>query len=150
MTNKEKVKILFEKISSMDYGETITHVEISNLIECSYQTQNYNSIVQKVKKQLLVNQKYIESVHKVGYRVVNPDDYTEKSYQCYQQGIKRVKKGNDILVNAPVSKMSDEGRKVYCDVSDRARALYAVMAGSCVEICNLKKKDHPLLHTSKN
>jgi len=143
--NKQKWEILFESIKNMEYGDIITHAEISKLINEPYGSNKYSSIVQRAKKELLKNSRQIESIRETGYRVLEPDSYVDESMSKFKQGFNKLKKGNDLLTFAPVKDMSDEGRDTYRHVSDRARSLYAVMAGGCTELKLLSKKNSALL-----
>lgn len=145
INNKKKYEILVEHILSMDYGETITHTEISGIIQEEHDSNKYRAIVNKAKKILLKEGKAIESIKDVGYRVIDPDCYTNKSVKQFKQGFHRLQNGYDTLQYAPTDKMSNEGRKVHRDVSDRAKILYAAMAGGCTELTMLSKKNSPLL-----
>lgn len=142
--NKKKWELLFEAISQLDYGMVIPHENISKILHESYGSQKYNSYVQRAKKELLKIGKDIESVRGQGYRVLEPDQYIDKAVQAHKQGFDKLKKGNDIIQFAPQKDMSAEGRQVYRDVSDRARILYASMAGACTELKMLAKKKSPL------
>ena len=51
--NKKKSEILAEKISIMNYGEVITHTEISQIIQEKYPGAKYSSTIQKARKILL-------------------------------------------------------------------------------------------------
>lgn len=150
MKNAEMVKKLVDAISKLEYGSTITHMEIESLIGLKSGTTRYHSVMQSTKKKLLALQRCIESVYGMGYKLIMPDDYVEKASQSYSAGLKRIKRGNDVLANAPVTAMSEDGKKIYQEVSDRARSLYAVTSGACVTINNLKQKNHPLLLSQKN
>jgi acetate kinase len=142
---KQKWEILFESIKNMNYGETITHNEISQIILEGIDSNKYRSILQRAKKELLRQSKEIESIRGVGYRVIEPDSYIDKSLTKFKQGFDRLKKGNDILDYAPVKDMSEEGRATYRHVSDRSKILYASMAGGCTELKMLTKKNPAFL-----
>ena len=141
--NKKKWELLFDAISQLDYGIIISHKNISKILHEAYGSQKYNSYVQRAKKELLKVGKDIESVRGQGYRVLEPDQYIDKAVQAHKQGFDKLKKGNEIIQFAPQKDMSDEGRRVYRDVSDRARILYASMAGACTELKMLAKKKSP-------
>lgn len=142
--NKKKSEILVEKIISMDFGDTILHSEIADLIREPYPSQKYNSTIQKAKKVLLKEYgRHIECVRGDGYRITHPDDFTGASLKHYNRGFREMKKGEDVLTYAPVQHMSEEGRITYRRVHDRAVILNASMRGAKVEMKALSKKQHP-------
>lgn len=60
-------------------------------------------------------------------------------------------KGEKILNYTPVNDLSDEDRKVYNAVTDRAVRLNASLAGGIVELNRLNKsKSHPFLDAVNN
>lgn len=147
MSNKrqEKISKLIDAISSMDYGNSITHSEIGRIIDEKYGTRGYNDIVSDVRKKLPNLGKMIENSRGVGYQVVNPDDYVNIAVKKVIAGGKRITEGGNILRNTPVKNMSKDGYKRYCDVSDRMRVLEASIAGATVEVKMLERKNNPLL-----
>jgi hypothetical protein len=138
---------LCNRIKSMQYGETILHDEIKNIVGEKSRTTKYFSIVGKAQALLLKEGKALQNVRDIGYKVLNPDDYTDAAIREYRLGFRRLTAGENLLIAAPESDMSDEGRKNYREVSDKARALHASLAGGIVELKLLNKK-HPLLTQS--
>lgn len=144
--NKTKAEILIEIVITMNYGDTINHSEISKLINESYGSPKYNSVVQKAKKTLLNDYgKMLESIRGNGYRVVLPDKYTDHSLKHFKRSFNEAKKGTNILTHAPTKDMTDEGRAIFRRVNDRALMLKATLAGGFVELKTLSQKNHPFL-----
>lgn len=143
--NKKKCEILAERINSLFYGDIISHKQIAMLIKEEYPSARYFSTIQKTKKILLKKyNKIIENISGDGYRVVNPDDFVEKSLKCYKRGFNSMKKGSDILVNSPTKDMTPEGREAHRRVTDRVIVLNASIMGATVELKELSKKSHPM------
>lgn len=146
IANKKKSEILAGQIAKLNYGDVIAHSVISKVIEESYPSQKYNSVVQSVKKILREDfGKELESIRGNGYRVVNPDDYVTHALRHYKRGFNEFKKGSATLSHAPVNDMSEEGRIAYRRVNDRATILNASLKGAVVELKELGKKEHPFL-----
>lgn len=142
--NKKKSEIIVDIISTMKYGEVITHTVISEVIGEPYPSQKYMSTVQKAKKILLSDYgKILESIRGDGYRVVSPDDYVNHSLKHYKRGFNEFQKGSDTLSHAPVKDMTEEGRNAYRRVNDRAIVLNASIKGAVVELKTLGEKKHP-------
>lgn len=146
--NRRPSEILCEKILELNYGELITHDEISSIINEIYGSPRYNTVVQETKRHLLKSQRAIESIRGQGYRVVMPDDFVDLSLGHYKRGFKEMQKGSDTLRFAPAKDMSIEGRNIYHRVQDRANALQAVLNGASVELKTLRAKGggktHPM------
>ncbi len=143
--NKKKCEILAERINSLFYGDIISHKQIAMLIKEEYPSARYFSTIQKTKKILLKKyNKIIENISGDGYRVVEPDDFVEKSLKCYKRGFNSMKKGSDILVNSPTKDMTPEGREAHRRVTDRVIVLNASIMGATVELKELSKKSHPM------
>lgn len=143
--NKKKCEILAERINSLSYGDIISHKQIAMLIKEEYPSARYFSTIQKTKKILLKKyNKIIENISGDGYRVVEPDDFVEKSLKCYKRGFNSMKKGSDILVNSPTKDMTPEGREAHRRVTDRVIVLNASIMGATVELKELSKKSHPM------
>ena len=144
--SKTRSEVLFEQISSLNYGDVISHQSIDKIIGVPYGSQKYNAIIQKTKRLLSSKTgKILENIRKEGYRIVTPDDYVDQSLKHYKRGFKEIEKGTKTLSYAPVADMSEEGRSIYRRVNDRAAMLHASMKGTMVELKTLGKKNHPFL-----
>ena len=145
MTKEEKVKALVDAFINENYGSTIEHWKIAGIIDEKVGSQQYRSIVDRAKRDLLDSGKMIASVHGVGYRVVTPDEYTDQSARCVVSGARRIDKGTRILENAPVKDMTQYGVQRYNNISDRIHILQAAVCGAKVEIKMLNSKsENPL------
>ena len=145
LNNSEKVKALVEVFINEEYGKTVEHVQIAEIIGESVGAPKYRQIVDKAKRELLDSGKMIASVHGVGYRVIYPDEYTDQSARCAVIGARRIDKGVRILNNAPVKDMTQMGAQRYNMVCDRMRILQASIHGAKVEIKMLaEERRHPL------
>lgn len=144
--NKKKAEILAESISKLNYGDIISHKDISKIIKEPYGCNKYRTIINQTKKILQQQyQRHIESINKCGYRVVDPDKTVDLSIRHYNRGFNEVQKAQDVLTNAPVEDMSNEGRQVYRDVYDRAKILNTAFMDATVEIKRLsRKRKHPM------
>lgn len=143
LKNKKKSEILAERIKELNYGDIITHEQISNAIDEKYPSNKYTSTIAKARKLLLSDGVYLESIIGDGYRIVEPDNVVDHSLKHYKRGFKEIQKGYNTLANAPVKKMTEEGRETYRRVYDRAVTLSASMKGAAVELKTLGKKNHP-------
>lgn len=143
--NKKKSEVLAEKINELNYGDVITHQQISSVIKEDYPSNKYTSTIAKAKKILLKKyNKAIENIPGDGYRIVAPDDFVHQSLKHYKRGFNEMQKGYDTLEYAPVENMSVEGRDTYMRVHDRAIILRASMAGAKAELKTLSgKRKHP-------
>ena len=146
LTKQEKVKALVELFISKSYGEMVEHYVIASTIHESYPSRNYSQIVSRAQKELRESGHMVTNVWKVGYQVVNPDDYTGESVRRIVRGVRQIDRGVQILENAPVKDMSQDGIQRYNTVRDRTCILQASMHGARVEIKMLNtKRKNPLL-----
>lgn len=152
ITVKDRVNSLISFTKALEYGDIIPHEKIENIIDVNYisQRQFYNSIIQKAKKILLPYGFCLESVRGQGYRLVKPDDFTQHALRSYKSAFNSMKKGFDTLENAPVEKMTPEGRMVHQRVYDRATLLNASMKGVSIELRTLGQRKHPFALENQN
>lgn len=142
--NKTKGEILADFISTIGYGEIITHEQIATLIGEKHKSERYTMIIQQARKILLGEHKIcIESIRGVGYRRVKADDFTKHALSYIRKGFNSVQKGADTLTYAPVADMSEEGRNTHRYICDRTAQLEAALKGGIVEIKTLNEKTHP-------
>lgn len=139
-------KILEKAIDEMmlhDYGHTITHHEIAEIIGIRVFSKAYYGFVGRLRREMLRRQKMMENVKNVGYRIAEPNSYTKSSVRQFSIAGKRMKAGTDILENAPLEKMSQEAREEHRRVSERVMTLQATMTSGLVEL-RILRKHHPL------
>lgn len=149
MLKLEIIENVVNEVVKKDYNEIISHIDLSILLNVDYKSKEYFSYMTKIKKVLLEKGKALESVHGVGYRIANPDNYSAMAINQYRLGFNRLKKGEKILTYAPIKEMTEEGFNTFRQVSDKAQQLHAALAGGVVELKLLnRKKEHPLLHKS--
>lgn len=150
MNRKDKIKAAVDLVMSRNYGDVILHQEFAAVMHENGLTPVYRDVMQAASKKCVDSGRMIESVHKVGYRVVNPDDYTGQSIKCIASGAKKIDNGARILSHAPVCDMSLTGLEAYNKVNDRMSILRASLAGAKVEISMLgEKRRHPLAITER-
>lgn len=145
MDTKKIVQSLVDKISAMDYGDTITHMDIERVTGISRHSPKYGSVMSRAKRQLQEEGKMIVNVWNVGYRVLEPDEYSQQAISRIVTGGKWITKGKKVLHHAPVAKMSEGGRRTHQLVSDRTMILEAAVAGAATEVRMLGKKRNPYL-----
>lgn len=145
---KKKAEELAEYITKLEYGLVVIHSTIADIIGEPYGSSKYRSIVNQTKK--ILQEKYsrhIESVHKLGYRIIEPDNTVNLSLRHYNRGAREMQRGQNVLVNAPVNDMSQEGRETYRRVYDRAMLLNATVQKASVELKTVSKnKVHPFVN----
>lgn len=144
--NRKKSEILADHIASMGYGDAILHTEIETIINERYRTPKYRSEIMRTKK--ILRERYhreIKSVRGDGYRVVEPDDVVSCSISHYRRGFNQMQAGMNVLKNAPVEDMTEEGKEVYKRVSDRSVILLASLKGARAELKTLSRRNplHP-------
>lgn len=142
---QQKDQILIQQICNMHYGDIILHSEIETIICEKYGTSKYGSIIAKVKRHVQSRGKMIKSVHGKGYCLVNPDDYSRCAVSKIVSGGRRITAGHRILQDAPLEDMSQNGRIIHRNVSDRVTILHAAITGATVEVKKLSNKNNPLL-----
>ena len=145
MERQQKIQKVVEAFLNKGYGETLAHYDIAYIAQTKDGTHEYWSLMQSVSKKLLECGKMIENVRGVGYRVVNPDEYSQQSAKCVMSGARKIGKGSRILQNAPVKDMTPLGVQAYNAISDRMAILSAAVTGAKVEINMLSsKRKNPL------
>lgn len=142
--DQKKHDVLAEKISEMEYGDTIMHSEIEAIIGEPYGSQKYRTIVGNAKRVLLSDfNRNITSVHGKGYRIPYPDDYVDTALGHYKKASRQVRKGKKVLEHCPVGDMSSQGREAHRRVYDKMLILDSAMQGTRVELKMLSKRNHP-------
>ena len=127
------------KIIGMEYGDVIMHSEIAEMIGADYRTKGYYTAMRKIHKICLENSKFLESVHKIGYRIVIPDDYSKNARNQIEKGVKRIIVAEAIMAYAPLDEMSVIARQRHLEQADHIRRLSAYMTAGSVEVNLLSK-----------
>lgn len=142
---KEKWEVLYAYILTLNYGDIISHKDIAKIINEPYKSRKYQSVVDKTKWKLLEANKTIKNIVGQGYKVLEPDEYTDYSLKFMQQGLVDISKSDKIQRFAPVNQMSLQQRMVHNQVSDRTAILKAHMSGATIEVKMLAKNPSALL-----
>lgn len=145
MNRQESIDSLVKAVSEREYGSILDFKEIGYIIHQEYGTHAYSDILQAAKKRLELAGHMIVNVRGVGYKVLQPDDYTQEGVKRVRQGARRIDRGTKVLNHAPVNDMTQQAREAHNRVNDRMVRLQAAMAGATVEIHMLGKSQNPLL-----
>ena len=145
MKRQEAIDSLVKAVSERKYGDVLDFKEIGYIIHQEYGTNAYQDILQAARKRLEVAGHMIVNVRGVGYKVLQPDDYTKEGVKRVRQGARRIDRGTKVLNHAPVNDMTQQAREAHNRVNDRMIRLQAAMAGASVEIHMLGKNQNPLL-----
>jgi len=145
MNRQEAIGSLVKAVKERNYGDILDFKEIGYIIHQEYGTHAYNDILQAAKKRLELAGHMIVNVRGVGYKVLQPDDYTQEGVKRVRQGAKRIDRGTKVLNHAPVNDMTQQAREAHNRVNDRMVRLQAAMAGASVEIHMLSATKNPLL-----
>ena len=145
MNRQEAIDSLVNAVEERNYGDILDFKEIGYIIHQEYGTHSYSDILQAAKKRLELAGHMIVNMRGVGYKVLQPNDYTKEGVKRVRQGAKRIDRGAKVLNHAPVNDMSQEVREAHNRVNDRMVRLQAAMAGASVEIHMLSATKNPLL-----
>ena len=145
MNRQEAIDSLVKAVEERKYGDILDFKEIGYIIHQEYGTHAYSDILQAAKKRLELAGHMIVNMRGVGYKVLQPNDYTKEGVKRVRQGAKRIDRGAKVLNHAPVNDMSQEVREAHNRVNDRMVRLQAAMAGASVEIHMLSTTKNPLL-----
>ena len=145
MSRKEAIDALVKAVEKMDYGTVLSFSEIGGIIRKKYGSSGFTDILQAARKRLIVSGHMIENVRGIGYKVSDPDDYTNETLRRIRIGTRSIDVGMRISDHAPVNDMSPAARESHNLVNDKMRQLQAALAGKSVEIHMLGTKKNPLL-----
>ena len=145
MNRQEAIDSLVKAVEERNYGDILDFKEIGYIIHQEYGTHAYSDILQAARKRLELAGHMIVNMRGVGYKVLQPDDYTKEGVKRVRQGARRIDRGAKVLNHAPVNDMSQEVREAHNRVNDRMVRLQAAMAGASVEIHMLSTTKNPLL-----
>ena len=106
-TNKvnEILNVALDSIVKLPKNQTVLHNVLATLLHAKPRTQFYYNMVKKLRKQLIADYGiFMETEHKVGYRIVNPGEEIGMCEGEFISGAKRMKravvKTNYIRVDA--------------------------------------------------
>ena len=145
MNRQEAIDSLVKAVEERNYGDILDFKEIGYIIHQEYGTHAYSDILQAARKRLELAGHMIVNMRGIGYKVLQPDDYTKEGVKRVRQGARRIDRGAKVLNHAPINDMSQEVREAHNRVNDRMVRLQAAMAGASVEIHMLSTTKNPLL-----
>lgn len=140
---------LADYIKGMDYGTVIHYQDIENVTGECRKTQRYYSAIAKAKKILVESGKVIKLIGGGDYQIIYPGDYSAAYSREVRLARTRIKRGGEIIQNAPKKDMTMDELQEFNNVSDFHKRIEASMDGSFVEVKSLvRKRIHPLLASS--
>lgn len=149
MERKDAINALVTAVEEMDYGAVLSFRDIGDIIGHRYGERGYNDVLQAARKRLVAAGHMIVNMRGIGYKVLNPDDYTGEGVRMMRQGARRIDRGVKLMDHAPVKDMSPAAREAHNRVNDRMRILQAAMSGASVEVHMLGTNKNPLLTAAK-
>ena len=133
-----KHKLLASVAEAWPEGSEHTHKEIAQIIGIPTKTPAYYNVVSQAWLLLEAKKGIVMMLeHNQGYRVALPDEHTTASQGHVQKAFKRFGRGLSISINAPVERMTPEGRARHTQYTDRLRQHEAMMRGTDREIRQL-------------
>ncbi|MBQ4197812.1 MAG: hypothetical protein II659_08230 [Bacteroidales bacterium] len=143
----EKIKKLTEEFLAKNYGETLEHFYIAEIIGEKIGSNDYRYVVRKTSEILMESGKAIRNVRGVGYKIVSPDEYLPLASREMKGAYTRVKKANKILNVAPEKEMSPFARQALNEAKDHARVLENLMGGARATFVKLSgRRENPYVN----
>lgn len=131
---------LFQKVMSMDYGETITHDEMKEIIKEEPGSQFYYFKISKVNKKLLNESKLLKNVSRVGYKIVEPGEYCDVAVSTLIKGKKKILHSKKIMEKAPTNKMTKQELNRHNQTYDRLCVVTANVEAGVKSVRKVSKK----------
>jgi hypothetical protein len=114
-------KELYSIAKDWEYGSFHPHEEIVGIINVPYNTTEYYKIVHRTNDQLLIEQsKFLKSVYRKGYRVIEPNEHVEESGSQIRKTLLRFKKGVAVAANTNTERLSQEEAQQLANYLQRA------------------------------
>ena len=89
MERKDAINALVTAVEEMDYGAVLSFRDIGDIIGHRYGERGYNDVLQAARKRLVAAGHMIVNMRGIGYKVLNPDDYTGEGVRMMRQGARR-------------------------------------------------------------
>lgn len=134
-------KLVDHVLESMDYGQMITHTEISIIMSIKEKSHKYRTEVTKANRTLIEKGKMLKSRPGTGYIVLEPDRYIDEAQLKFKHGANRAEQAFSIFAFAPVSLMSPEAKETYHIVESGVKHAVAMVIGGLKEIKLLNRKN---------
>ncbi len=113
-------RTLYEMLRELDYNEQITYEQMATGLDLD-PDKDRNIIqvaIQRAAKEFsLVNDKSIESIRGVGYRVVTPEEHVRLSQGQQRRSGRALTRAQRHVQHVDLSQMSSEGRSIVHAVS---------------------------------
>lgn len=119
--------------SKLEYGTTILHEELLQIMKLKEVNTYYYNQIQKANRELLPKGKFLKNVSKIGYKVINPDEFIDVALEEIKRGNKRTQKAVQLLQYAPKELMSREYQTKYETIITKVQQLNSIISGGLVE-----------------
>ena len=115
---------LYDRAKDWEYGQSITHQEIADIMSLPYGSQQYYQNVRACNEKLKEDaNRHLVTLPKHGYKVAEPAEHMTECMKKMQQAYATTGHANKILFAAPVDKLTDEEKERYYNTTDRVLKL---------------------------
>jgi len=109
-----EVRALMEEVSKRDTGYTWTHDELERIIGAKRDTDRYRTVLATSRNRMLRERnKWLESVHGVGYKLADGWERIRRACQKQTTGMNMIAKAVVIATTTEREGLSDEDKRVH-------------------------------------
>jgi hypothetical protein len=132
-------EVLVSEAVNWEIGKIYTYEEIENTIKLKKGERKYYYHINKAIDELTSRGVRLTSIPTVGYKVLNPDEWSTEANRRMKRGGKFTEDAFKILANAPLVKMSEEKRSECLKMQDLIIRQKFMLSGGLVEFTSPQK-----------
>jgi hypothetical protein len=122
---QKAIDTLYEKMKSLNYGDRFSWNKLAQMSDLSTKDMNkVYYVTNKVCLMLMKNdQKYLETEHKYGKRIINPQEHQLIAKKTANKSVRIYKKAGAVLASTNMEELTDEQKKEVIEAANRYNTL---------------------------
>lgn len=141
-------RLLLQAFKDSDYGTMIPHEQIEQIVgfDRRRSSSKYYGCVNRWKKAMLREaSRQVECENTKGYEIIKPEAFRVSAKKQLKFGNKRIKKAGEIVVNAPISLLTDDEKKKLGDTGIVISQILHFSKATMRKVKEIDKKTDKLL-----
>ena len=137
-------KTMYDKYKNLDYGEQVSYSDLNRCLVSGSIQEKKRFVFERFKKQMLWEEnKALENIQNVGYRVVNPNEHVRLTNREMKRAERRARMACDIILHTDLDRLTEKEKMIAIAAATRVQPILATLIGEQKSIKEVTKFNLP-------